>query len=139
MWTQRLLQACLRLTVPTSADGNDHRRVLRAPITVRLDGEVVSCLTINVSETGLLVDRPLNARPGTKVRMTAQGNARSVTGRVIRVGANSTAIRIDGGQRESGFFSGLRPQRIAPPPMRPRPMPLGIRAETAESPTTILP
>ncbi|NNG03632.1 MAG: PilZ domain-containing protein [Inquilinus sp.] len=135
----RLLQGCLRLTMPAGADRDDRRRVIRAPVTVSLGGEAVACLTINVSETGLLVDRPLNARPGAKVRLSAQGTSLGVTGRIIRVGANSTAIRIDGGQRRSGFIGGLRPQAVRPPPIRPRAMALGIGADTAENPTTLPP
>ena len=49
----------------------------------------------------------LDAKPGMRVRLTASGGSQGIHGRIIRVGANSTAIRFDD-RRGSAFIGALQ-------------------------------
>lgn len=106
-WVQGVFRLLLRFCTPIGAPRGDVRHNIKAAITVQSDAFAVTCMTINISPSGLLVDRALNAKPGMRVQVTPFGGSRSISGRVIRVGANSTAIRIDG-HRGSAFIGALR-------------------------------
>ena len=113
-WIQEFVGILLRVFTPTGTPRGEVRQDIKAAVTVRSDGFAVDCMTINVSSSGLLVDRALDARPGMRVRLaTSGGGPDGIPGRIVRVGANSTAIRIDGRQG-SAFIGSLRARRPEP-------------------------
>ena len=137
-WVQGILATLVRLFTPTGSPRGEVRHDIKAAITVQSDVFAVDCMTINVSTSGLLVDRALEAKPGMRVQVMASGGHHGVQGRVIRVGANSTAIRIDG-RRGTAFIGALRMHAtrtsagLAGGPAR------AIAKEPASRPTTLLP
>ena len=137
-WVQGIIRVLLRVFTPTGSPRGDVRHDIKAAITVQADAFAVDCMTINISTSGLLVDRALDAKPGMRVRLMASGGSQGVQGRVIRVGANSTAIRIDG-RHGSAFIGALRMHASRPGatlaggPARP------IAKEPVGRPTTLLP
>ena len=137
-WVQGILRVLLRVFTPTGSPRGDVRHDIKAAITVQAEAFAVDCMTINISPSGLLVDRALDAKPGMRVRLMTSGGSQGVQGRIIRVGANSTAIRIDG-RRGSAFIGALRMHAtrhgagLAGGPVRP------IAKEPAGKPTTLLP
>ena len=137
-WVQGILRVLLRVFTPTGAPRGDVRHDIKAAVTVESDAFAVDCMTINISTSGLLVDRALDAKPGMRVRLMTSGGSQGVQGRIIRVGANSTAIRIDG-RRGSAFIGALRMHAtrhgagLVGGPARP------IAKEPAGRPTTLLP
>lgn len=138
-WVHRLLKLLLRFGTQTGIPRGDVRHDIRTPITVRSGAFSVSCLTINISTNGLLVDRALEAKPGTRVHVTAEGIARTISGRIIRVGANSTAIRIDG-HRGTAFVGALRGRAARTvPTFGDTMMRRSVSGDTGEESTTLLP
>ncbi len=137
-WVQGILRVLLRVFTPTGSPRADVRHDIKAAITVQADAFAVDCMTINISTSGLLVDRALDAKPGMRVRLMTSGGSQGVQGRVIRVGANSTAIQIDG-RRGSAFIGALRMHATRSGAGlgggRARP----IAKEPAGRPTTLLP
>ena len=137
-WVQGTIRLLLQVFTPTGSPRGDVRHDIKAAITVQSEAFAVDCMTINISASGLLVDRALDAKPGMRVRLMAHGGNEGVQGRVIRVGANSTAIRIDG-RRGSAFIGALRfhatrqSPTLAGGPARP------VAKEPAGRPTTLLP
>ncbi len=115
-WVQGFFKLLLQYFTPIGAPRGDIRHDIKAAITVKSDGFAVDCMTINISPSGILVDRALEAaKPGMRVQVTAFGGSSGISGRVIRVGANSTAIRIDG-HRGSAFLGALRVHANRPSP-----------------------
>ncbi len=137
-WVQGIMGLLVRLFTPTGTPRGDIRHDIKAAVTVRSEDFSVDCMTINVSTSGLLVDRALAAKPGMRVRLMASGASQDVQGRIVRVGANSTAIRIDG-RRGSAFLGALRihatraSAALGGGPAR------AIAKEPASRPTTLLP
>lgn len=132
-WVLGLVRLLLRFGTPTGLPRGDIRHDIKAAITVRSDAFAVDCMTINVSTNGLLVDRRLEARPGMRVRVTTTGGSQGISGRIIRVGANSTAIRIDG-HRSSAFIGALRVHATGSTRAFG-----GAASRPARKPTTLLP
>ena len=113
-WVQGFFRLLLRFFTPTGSPRGDIRHDIKAAITVKAEAFAVDCMTINVSTSGILVDRALEAaKPGMRVQVTAFGGSPGISGRVIRVGANSTAIRIEG-HRGSAFIGALRLRAAGP-------------------------
>lgn len=137
-WVQGLVRLLLQVCTPTGAPRGDIRQDIRAAITVQSDAFAVDCMTINISTSGLLVDRALEAKPGMRVQVTAHGGSQGIPGRVIRVGANSTAIRIEG-RRGSAFIGALRLHAARPVPAYRAAASRSIAKQPEGSPTTLLP
>lgn len=137
-WVQGFSRLLLRVFTPTGSPRGDIRHDIQAAITVQSEVFAIDCMTINVSTSGLLVDRALEAKPGMRVRVTAVGGTQGISGRVIRVGANSTAIRIDG-HRGSALIGALRVHASRTGPVFGGAAPRAIAKEPAGKPTTLLP
>lgn len=137
-WVQGILATMVRLFTPTGSPRGEVRHDIKAAITVQSDIFAVDCMTINVSTSGLLVDRALEAKPGMRVRVMATGGHQGVQGRIIRVGANSTAIRIDG-RRGTAFIGALRMHATRPSADLAGGAARAIAKEPASRPTTLLP
>ena len=114
-WVHGIARLLLRLCTPSGSPRADVRHDIRAAIRVQSEDFAVDCMTINVSSSGMLVDRALEAKPGMRVRVTTSGGTQRISGRIVRVGANSTAIRIDG-HRGSAFIGALRVHASGPAP-----------------------
>ena len=137
-WVQGIIANMVRLFTPTGTPRGEVRHDIKAAITVQSEIFAVDCMTINVSTSGLLVDRALEAKPGTRVRIMASGGDHGVQGRVIRVGANSTAIRIDG-RRGTAFIGALRMHASRPSAGLAGGPARAVAKEPASRPTTLLP
>lgn len=137
-WVQGFSRLLLRVFTPTGSPRGDVRHDIKAAITIQSDAFAVDCMTINVSSSGLLVDRALDAKPGMRVRLTASGGSQGVQGRIIRVGANSTAIRIDGRQG-SAFIGALRVHGSRHAAAHSGGRTRAVVKEPASRPTTLLP
>jgi len=137
-WVQGVFRLLLQFCTPIGAPRGDIRHAIKAAITVQSDAFAVNCMTINISPSGLLVDRALKAKPGMRVRVTPFGGSQGISGRVIRVGAYSTAIRIDG-HRGSAFIGALRIHASRPAPAAIGVVPRSFAQEPAGGPTTLLP
>lgn len=136
-WVQEFIRLIVRLCRPSGSPRGDIRHDIKAAITVQSDAFAVDCMTINVSPSGLLVDRALEAKPGMRVRIMAGGGP-GVAGRVLRVGANSTAIRIDG-HRGNAFIGVLRMHAGRPSAPLAGAAARPVARQPANRPTTLLP
>jgi hypothetical protein len=76
---------------------------------------MLSCYTINVSETSLLINTALAGQPGDLVTISSTGFAGTVPGRIARIGAHSTAIIIDSQKLGSEFLNWLMQSPKRPP------------------------
>lgn len=94
-WLRRLQQLPLLFRPPENLRRNDVRLLICTPVSIHAGGRRVVCKSINISSTGILVDRALPVKPGAPVELSAPGFVREIPGRVIRVGAHSTAIRFE--------------------------------------------
>ena len=120
-WRRRFTTLPLPFAPLRTARRNDIRLKIRAAVTVRADSYQVDCHTINVSASGVLVDRPLPVKRGAAVEVSADGVPRPVRGRVVRIGANSTAIEIVSGSMGLVLLGGLTAQVQQQTRTEPRP------------------
>jgi hypothetical protein len=138
-WVQGFFKLLLRFFTPIGSPRGDFRHDIKAAITVKSNAFAIDCMTINISTSGILVDRALeDAKPGMRVQVTPVGGSSGISGRVIRVGANSTAIRIDG-RRGSAFIGALRVSANRPAPAFGGAAPRSMAKRPSASHTTLLP
>ena len=106
-WFQRVLGLTETPSRRPGDQRQENRRAVRHPIKVHFCGRSIDCQTINLSASGALIDRALDASVGATVQVEVSHLPRLVAARVARIGAHSTAIRFQSIEHGSSLVGSI--------------------------------
>ena len=96
-WYRRIRQLPLLFYPPEGLRRRERRYDHRFPVLLRWDTGAVNCTTINLSSAGMLLDARAGAQVGHRAELLINGYLRRLSGRIHRLGANSTVVIFDSG------------------------------------------